>query len=1050
MKAYRSTCLAMVVVLACSVGAYAQLTRGSVTGTVRDETGGVVPGVQVTAVNESSGVARVVVSDGRGFYRIGALEPGRYTIRAELSGFATKEVRGVPLVPTQEATYNPQLSVATGEAITVEADSGAVELNKTNATLGLVSSSRQATELPLSAARNINNLALLAPGAFAAPGSSGISANGNRARNNNFMVDGTDNNDMAVTVTAAAILPEELGEFSVQTAAFSAEFGRSSGAQINVVTRSGGNLFKGEVWDFYRTSGLNSLDNLQKAAGLTDPPKSIRHQAGLSLGGPIVKNKTHFFALFQRDSLRTGDLLGATTRIITREGLAALRSAPLRVGQTAQSRQSILERLSFFGAIHDGNPVYRNVQNLLVNGVAVQTGQVNLGRKVPNTTLHPSIRLDHQLGPSDSLTLRYTRNDSETLNNGGNTAFGAPFAASSLGLDQNTSLSHTHVFGSTSINEVRASLVRRDLDFPENDPVSPTAIIAGLFTVGGGAGFPQSRLQNSYQVSDTFSTVKNRHSLKIGFDVRYNRLDNEAAFDSKGTFTFNNLQDYLNNIATTYTQALQTASFDARQWQVAGFIQDDFRITPAFTVNLGLRYEIGTTPFGFFGATDAQSLGALVPGPLKKDQNNLAPRLGFAWSPSGSGLFGEGKSSIRGGYGISYDVLFWNILSNNAANFPRVVTLNRNNVIDQYPAIQQGGATATFDPAALFVNSAEKAQSPTQHFYSLSWQREFGRHIVAEVGYAGSTGRHGINQVQMNPAVLTADQIATVLRTGSNLSIPTTQQRRVFPQVGSRILIPSDVGPGGGDMEARSQFHSGFIAFNKRMSHGVQVGLAYTLSRLMSNNDEALGVAAIAGGSPQVPQDYFDIASEWSRSAFDRTHRLVVNYIWEVPGPKKGVFGQILGGWQLAGVTATQSGQPFTIRTGIDTNGNGDLGGDRPNINPSGSIVPDPTHGWRTFTNNGYYVVPRTSSGAVLAASLGNGNGLRNAHRAEGFWNTDLSLSKRFSLGRHRLTVRLDAFNAFDQDDVGIPVNAMSNADFGRNNNNWGARTITLGAKYAF
>ena len=213
--------------------------------------------------------------------------------------------------------------------------------------------------------------------------------------------------------------------------------------------------------------------------------------------------------------------------------------------------------------------------------------------------------------------------------------------------------------------------MRRDLDFPEVDPNSPTATLTGLFQIGGDSNFPQGRVSNAYQFSDTLSWTRSKHSMKIGADIRYNDVTNRAAFNSKGTFTFNNLQDYMNNSAFRVQQALQTADFIAHQSQSFLFAQDDFRMNSALTLDFGLRYEISGVPFGMFGATDPESLAAMVPGPVKKDTNNWAPRVGFAYSPHATNKFiGDGKTVVRGGYGVAYDVLFYNLLTVNGSNYP--------------------------------------------------------------------------------------------------------------------------------------------------------------------------------------------------------------------------------------------------------------------------------------------------------------------------------------------------------------------------------------------
>lgn len=1031
---------ALAVLLTLSGVAQAQLTRGIVSGTVRDASGLAVPGATVTVTNVDTNISRTSVTSEVGFYRVPALEPGSYKVKVEMPGFGAVEHR-IRVQSALEATVDASLKPGVTEEINVTGEVEAVSLNKSNPTIGLVSTGRQAVELPLSAARNIDNLALLSPNTFTAPGSTTMSANGSRARNNNFTIDGSDNNDISVTLRTSPVVPEAVAEFQVQTNPYNVEFGRNSGAQINVITKSGTNSLHTELWDYYRTAGFNALTNLEKANKVVDPPKSVRHQLGGLLSGPILKDKTFFFALFQRDTTRTGDIFPTTSvRLPTAAGYAALQGVPLRAGQSAASRQAVLGAIGFLQDVYAKNPVFTSLQNTPVNGVPIETGLTVIGRPRPDTANYFLGRVDHQFGPSDSLTLRYVYNSPDQLNSQSNVQFGALFSAAQNVREHNAALSHSHIFNPQAVNEFRFSYIKRDLQFPENDPKTPSSTITGLFTIGGLANFPQGRVQDSYQFSDVFTLNRSRHTWKFGADVRRIVLDNQAAFDSKGTYVFNNLQNYINNTAASFQQALQVSSFTAKQWQTFLFAQDDFRVTPDLVLNLGLRYEISTAPFGFFGATDPQSLAALVPGPVQKDTNNWAPRVGFAWSPHGSGFFGDGKTVVRGGYGITYDVLFYNILTVNASNYPRVVVPQVLNVVDVFPQLAPVQGSAVFNPLAGFVNSPEDLQSPKQHIYSVSMQREIGRDFVTEIGYTGSTGRNGINQLQANPgAVVTPAQAALVASTRNTNAIPGVQARRDFPQFGSRTLIAST---------SKSQYHAGFVSIQKRMSHGLQFGVAYTLSQFKSDNDESLGVADITNGSPQIPQDYKDIGAEWSLSAFDRPHRLAVNYIYEFPSPKRsGFLKQVLGGWQLAGVTQGQSGQPFTIVTGVDSNGNGG-GGDRPNVNGSGGFTSD--NGNRTFTNQGRYVVPLGTNGLPLLYSLGNGNEPRNQLRAPGFWNTDLSLIKRFEVGRHRLVLRVDALNTFNQDNVLLPVTNMSSVSFGQNLNNWGNRTITWGIKYQY
>jgi len=1047
----------------------AQMTRGVVAGTVRDENGAGVAGAQITVKSNGTNLTkRDAVTDEQGYYRVAALDPGSYTVAVEKPGFQKVENREVVVRSASEVTFDSDLKVGNVAAtVDVTAQSEAITLDKTNPTIGLTATARQAVELPLGAGRNVNNLALLSPNAFSAPGSSGISVNGQRARNNNFTIDGSDNNDISVTIATTPVVPEAVQEFRVQTNPYSVEFGRNSGAQIDVITRSGGNEYHGEAFEYYRGSRLNALDNIEKASGLTRPSRFNRNQFGFDIGGPIKfphfgeggkafsydgRNRTFFFFLFQGDRTRTGANLQGSIRIPTPAGFAALSTIPLRSGQSAASRAAVLNSISFLNSAYTLNPVFRSLTNTVVNGVPIQTGLTNLPAIQPTNVYNNTLRIDHRLTENDTLTGRYISNKPTNINQISNTQFGSLFAGDQAIWDQNFAASETHVFGQQTLNEFRFSYIRRNLQFPEYDPKTPSTTIGGFFSIGGASNFPQGRIQDSFQFSDTLSVQRGRNAFKFGADIRRIKLFNLAAFDSKGTFNFNNFQDFLNNNAISFQQALQTATFDARQTQQFYFVQDDIRVNENLTVNLGLRYEYSSVPFGFFGATDAQSLGALVPGPVKPDKNNWAPGFGFAYAPhSKSGfmnkIFGDGTGVLRGGYRTSYDVLFYNILTVNASNFPRVVVGRIDNALDLYPNVAPVTGAAVFSPLATYVNTPSDAKTPNSQIYSLSFQREIHRNYVIEVAYTGSRSRNQVNQLQANNAALTAAQAATVAATGSTTSIPSVQARRAFPLIGPRVLIATT---------AKANYNAGFVTVSRKFSRGLQFGIAYTYGKLMSDNDESLGVGAITAGSPQIPQDFLNITAEHSLSAFDRKHRFVANYIYEVPMPGfargNSALSRIFGGWEISGITTRQSGQPFTILTGVDSNGNG-AGGDRPNLNPSGQIILDPTtHDLRSFTTTGSpFVVPRGSTGLPLAFSLGNGSLGRNTYRGPGFYNTDLSLSKVIKLHEVRqLVLRADFLNAFNQNNFGNPVNSLNSTDFGKNLNNWGNRSITLGAKVRF
>ncbi|HEX9628749.1 MAG TPA: carboxypeptidase-like regulatory domain-containing protein, partial [Pyrinomonadaceae bacterium] len=246
------------------VNTRAQMTRGAISGTVRDQAGATVPGAQVKVTNPQTNEAREATTNDEGFFRLGALEPGTYTVTVEKAGFSKIENRAVTVRQATETTFDTELKAgAVSGTVDVTAQAEAITINKTNPTVGLIATARQAVELPLGAARNVNNLALLSPNVFNTGGQTGISANGQRSRNNNFMIDGSDNNDLSVTIATTPVVAEAVGEFQIQTNAYSVEFGRNTGAQINIITRGGTNDFHGDVWDYYRGSRLNAMDNIE-------------------------------------------------------------------------------------------------------------------------------------------------------------------------------------------------------------------------------------------------------------------------------------------------------------------------------------------------------------------------------------------------------------------------------------------------------------------------------------------------------------------------------------------------------------------------------------------------------------------------------------------------------------------------------------------------------------------------------------------------------------------------------------------------------------------
>jgi hypothetical protein len=1024
---------------------HAQLFRGYISGTITDQQDAVIVGVTVTITNQSTKVSTSTVSNEVGFYKFAAVEPDVYTIEFTRSGLETYRVENVNVTTSQEPVINAVLRPAGIETGIEVTNAPGLELGKTNANIDRTLSVKVLTEIPpVNPNREVTRLAILAPLVSRSAGQNEYSANGQRSRNTNFSVDGVDQNDNTVSLPALRTPPEAVKELQIQTATFSAEFGRNTGAQVNLITPSGGETVHGQVWEYYRGNSLEPLSLVNQRAGLRESPRFVQNQFGASVGGPIIQQRTFFYGMVQGNLQRgaPGATNSQTANVPTPNGYAALQTVPLRSGQSASSRQGILDALSFLPEIHSQVRSYENVRTgadaPMVNGVPIEVGTIRVLVAQPQNLWYNIGRIDHQFSKADQVSYRYHYDHRDQPDATGNLQFGSKWSAANAIRVQNHALSYTRTLSPTWINEARASYVRNNLDFPERDPLSSTVTTTGFFIRGGASNFPQQRLDELFQFQNVSTAIRGRHSLKFGVDVRKNTLFNRGGANSKGTWTFSNLENLLNNSALSLVQAVtEPTTFDLTQWNQYYFFQDDIRLTRDLTINLGLRYENNTLPFGMFGAPQAEVRALGVPGPAKRDNNNWAPRVGFAYSP-------DAKSSIRGGLGMSYDVLFHNIILNTAlTSYPRTVTQTDSNLVDVFPALRPKVATPSApNPLSTFINVPEDIQNPTTHYWTLSVQREIGTNYLFEVGYSGNRSYHTVRQNQANPSILTDAQAAEVIRTGNPNVIPGTQARRLNPAWGSRQII---------DTSGKGEYHAGYLRFDKKFSRGLQFGANYTFSANHSDSEEATVDTTITGSSPQVPQNFFDYQNDWARSVFDRPHRFAVHYLYEIP--RVGV--------QVGGFTEFQSGQPFTIRVGADTLGNAasaSVPPGRPDYNPSGVFGNDPvTDDLRTFRipvdGTGIVTAPRTASG-FLANSMPHGGTLgRNTFRGPGFQNWNLSVMKRITLPREwQMQLRGDFINLFNHDNFANPDSVMTSPSFGSNTATplTDARQVLLGAKFVF
>ncbi|MEW6733049.1 MAG: carboxypeptidase regulatory-like domain-containing protein [Acidobacteriota bacterium] len=1010
----------------------AQTIYGSISGTVRDESGAVIAGAQVTIRNIETGLVRETIANDAGYYRVASLSSGQYSVRISAPNFESIVREPIAVSVAVDAAIDVALKPGNAEeVVTVTGEAPLIEPSQSQLNKGV--DQRRILELP--GLRSLNGLALLQPGSVPnnnnRPGS-GFSINGGRTRSNNFTIDGANNNDQSLSIPRQNLPPEALQEFRIVTNNFAGEYGRNSGAYINVITRSGSNDFHG-IFRF--TANGNSFDGLSTAQERTfeaarkagfSKQESLRRArsvvveslAAFSGGGPIKKDHTFFFVSYDIDRLRS--TTSAATRIaISPQGIANL---------TANANRFAPGALDFltktFPTANDPTPrgqIDVRLSGGLVIPVPLQQFNRALGETLAFGTNFSRFlsRIDTKLSGSDNLSVRYLINDST---NPGTPSSIPGQEVGQVQRDQSITINEVHVFSSSLINDFRFTYSRRSIDFPENLP--PSFNITGFSNVGNG-NFPQFRTDNVYEYTDNISYSLGRHAFKTGVNILRYQLNSFFAPNLRGSVSYPSLTAFLTDQNATFSQFAGDGLVPSRTTELSTFFQDTFRAYPSLTLNLAFRYEYTGAPFGYFSNA-------------KPDINNVAPRFGFAWNPRADNgflekLLGTNRTVIRGGYAISYDQVFQNILLNVARNFPRGVNIALGGISGQRifdtanrpapPSPQDFvnlGGNPNLLPIRLYSPNKRIGQPYAQQF-SLGIEREFLNDYVFKVYYVGTRGLSLVREVERNigftaaavnanPSVY-ADILPGLQPIRNAQGVITSF--RVDPTRGSTLV---------GDGLAQSIFHSLQLTASKRFNNGLQFEVNYTYSSFINDSDDILG-GQTNNTLPAVP---FNFKLERARSGFDQPQRLIVNYLYEFPQINKGngVIGRALSGFQLSGVTTVADGTPFTILNG--SNALGILPGQIGTVEGSQRVSLDPTGlpGSPTSSRvpNPFFVFNQANSGIIGTAG-------RNTERTGGTVNFDMALAKatRVYGESHVIQFRWEVFNVFGRRNfTAIPANTVT------------------------
>ena len=961
--------------LSLSAMAFAQQTSGDITGTIKDPSGAVVPNAQIVVVNEETHVTTTIKAGSSGEFHAQNLLPGHYDITVSSGGFQTYDLKGVLVDINKTSTTDVTLSVGAAQSVEVEANAG-VTLDTTTTNLTTTFTNEELSSIPTaSVGVGVLNTSLLSPG-VASSGGLGIgvgpSVGGQRPRNNNFEIEGIDNNNKAVTGPLVYLPNDAVGNFTLITNQFSPEFGHSSGGQFNTTVVSGTNKFHGRVYEYFQNRNLNAAAG---TAGNKIPnPRYDNNRYGGELGGPILKDKLFFFANFERNS--TGQVGSYFLCTPTAAGLATLSSQAANFSST-----NLTEYLKYTPAANANGGAQATAANdaacfnqsvgpqfLTVTGPTTSTN-IPLGNYQVNQSYFTNFdalttSVDYNIGSRDQLRLRYIYNTQGTTD----TAAPLPvFWVTTPNKYHLFALSEYHTFTPNLTNEFRVgfnryanNLTAGNFSFPGLD-VFPNLQFydQGFISVGPDGNAPQFTIQNLYQATDNISYVAGKHDIKIGFDGRKYISPQGFTQRARGDYEWANLDQYLHDLAPDQNgfaeRSTGSQTYYGDQTALYGYGNDTWRATKSLTFNVGLRYEFTAVPVG----ERAQALNAVssVPGLIsfhapQPTYTSFAPRAGINWSP-------DSKTSIRAGFGIAYDVLFDNL---GTLSFPPQYSATQDVGAGSAPAynspnfLANGGlppgkgsgvtvldaATARAETSAYLPNQV----SPYAETYTLTVQRTIGSAYTAEIGYVGTKGVHLPTQDQydITPRVTAANQLPTFANGTTALTSGGNQTSTLSAIQSLSNFLPQFSAAGFENKITSYQPYSGsnyngLVAnLTRRFQHGLQMNLSYTWSKTM---DDATAEVFATVLTPRRPQNSQCVSCDYSRSALDRTHRITLEALYDLPIYKHSsnfLLKNVVGNWAVSPIYTYESPEYTTPLSGVNSNLNGDSGAaiDRPIINPTG------------------------------------------------------------------------------------------------------------------
>ncbi|HWR54709.1 MAG TPA: carboxypeptidase regulatory-like domain-containing protein [Bryobacteraceae bacterium] len=1065
----RRQALMLAAALLLAAASLAGQTTASILGTITDESGALVAGAAVTAVNTLTNEVRTTTTDQAGYYRFAELGIGMYKVRAELQGFKTVIRDGLELSLNRNARVDIQLPVGTlTDSVSVVADAPLVEAT-TNEMGALVNQTR-VVELPLNT-RNTLSLVSLVPGAQQVETGNAqgflenrVSINGAREEDSNWLLDGGGNTSPLRNYGNVVPNPDAVQEFRVITSNYSAEFGSTVGAVVNVVTRSGSNEFHGTAFNFLRNRSLNARDFFEP-----DTTPLVQNQFGGTMGGRILRDKTFFFTSFEgqrrrRSQFENGALVPTAAERGGDFSKTVFGGGPIVVRDPSNNNQPFPNNIIPTNRLSPVALSYLDLAVPLPNTPGRGPNALEQRGSEPLDSNQMLGKIDHVISDKHKLSGAYFISDQvdrdrfpEDLD----------FAYRDMKSRQhNLNIHEFWTIGPTKLNHFRATYTRSSGDrhvmpdditladlgsnftpLPDGPKMPPDFEVVGWFDNGTANGGP--KYANQYVVADTFDWLRGRHELKFGVEGSLLKMNDVStapgiggAFKFDGLVTGNAMSDLLLGRAATADIQKQTYK-SQNSWGFRWFVQDKFRLTRKLVLNLGVRHDLDTWPVNPLDALVAWQPGrqsSCVPqaprgivfpcddgiprAGVRGDYNNFAPRVGIVYD-----LTGDGKTVVRSGYGISYAFSFMNALQEQLVSAPYTFreTL-RNPTLEQPYDARNGGNPFPFksDPANLrFGNvsyySFQEFDMRTAYVqqWNLTLQRQISNDWSAEVAYVGNVGRKLIGQYDANSPLRAANA------SKSNVDF----RRPLYPSFKEMRAVGGFVNSSYNALQARVE---------SRFSKGFTASASYTFGKAIDESS------------------WYSSRTEWadtrSRSLnkglgdTDRRHLLAVSWVWDVPRPggTARLTQFLFDGWSLNGIATFYSGAPVFIITNRDNDYDGNASGDRPDV----------VGGWKLSPSRARSeVVAAWFKQSAFVENQKNqlGNLGRNVVIGPGTKQVDLGISRVFRMGeRQRIQFRAETFNICNWVNLQNPEEQRTNGLFGVITDARDPRIIQFGLKFLF